>query len=893
MHDERSGSAALGGAGLLIAAALGLVALHSALDWLGHVPLTLRSMVNLPLTRGLIVLVAAAVPLSLAGAVAAVILRVRFTRATLASRVSYVVLAADDFDPSEEAILRAAAQLGRVRRAVLGWLDPRASAVRVRLDSGPDGRMVYRVQVARRARSVVQAAFGSLGNVELREEAEPATPTRPKHVMRAELVLARPSSEPLGLVGLAPDPLQLFANAFAPVRDRRGESASVVLDLLPAAASQRRRLRGQLLAQARSAEQGSQSGVLGLLMAVLFPARMQQGGQQRASLSEQVERRAEARQLATKVLEHDPLFQVQVLVRTGAESEERARGHIEALLSCFDAFAGQNWWRVAGFNLLGLAFRGADASAGSRQRFDRRFGTGLHRPSRDNLVTAREVGALLKPPSKHCNAPNVLTLGGSIPPPPPGLPTFRRQRNLLPLGRIADGDGGQRVVGLPLSETFFTYFAGRSRYGKTEQAINQFLHLVRSGHGGLFLDPHEDAIRRIKAHLTEPELASRIIEVNLAGTHDHRQIAWNLFSMKGHGPDDIEKKVAAVVDSFASVLGWDERASRAMNLVTQGAQTLLELALVLPPELAPNIFTLLSLLSSDGWRNAMLRYLTPVSREFWKSRFPRLPGEAITPVTNLVDRMRASRAIASLFGAPVSGYDIRKAMDEGKIVLACPGAGGLQQNRVVANLLVYDLLHAALTRAEVPAEKRRLFFAYIDEAQTVDGASNGNLAALLEQSAKFGVRLFLFNQDPERLSGKTWSAIKTNRSHLMTTVVSAEAAVLLARQWGGDIHPATITRLPRFSFVASVTLDREISRPFLVHGVPVEEMWGDVHHPERLEAVDRIVSRNTGRQGVADVLKALNGHDARILAYLRAQDPRRGDERRPEEPPNLEDSDAA
>jgi hypothetical protein len=610
-------------------------------------------------------------------------------------------------------------------------------------------------------------------------------------------------------------------------------------------------------------------------------------------MSEQVERRAEARQLATKVLEHDPLFHLQVLVRTGAQSDERAHGHLEALLSCFDAFSGQNWFRVAGFNLMGLTFRGADASAWGRRAFDRRFRTGLHRPSRDNLVTAREVGALLKPPSKHCQAPNELTLGGSIPPPPPGLPTFKRQPNLLPLGRIADGDGGQRLVAVPLRDTFFTYFAGRSRYGKTETAINQFLHLVRSGHGGLFLDPHEDAIRRIKAHLTEPELVNRIVEINLASSSDHRQVSWNLFSMKGHGPDDIEKKVAAVVDSFASVLGWDERASRAMNLVTQGAQTLLELALRLPPELAPNIFTLLSLLSDDTWRKDMMPYFSPLSREFWKSRFPRLPAEAITPVTNLVDRMRASRAIASLFGAPVSGYDVRRAMDEGKIVLACPGTGGLQQNRVVANLLVYDLLHAALTRAELPPEKRRLFFSFVDEAQTCDGASNGNLAALLEQCAKFGVPLFLFNQDPERLTARTWSAIKTNRSHLMTTVVSAEAAVLLARQWGGDIHPATITRLSRFTYVASVTLDREISRPFLVRGVPVSEIWADCHHPERLEAVDRMISRNTSRQSVAAVVRALDTHDARILAYLKARKPAPGPAKPPTEPPPLEAPDAA
>lgn len=50
-----------------------------------------------------------------------------------------LMLAADDCEPSEEAVLRAAAQLSRVRRAVLGWLDPRASAVRVTCIRQPTG----------------------------------------------------------------------------------------------------------------------------------------------------------------------------------------------------------------------------------------------------------------------------------------------------------------------------------------------------------------------------------------------------------------------------------------------------------------------------------------------------------------------------------------------------------------------------------------------------------------------------------------------------------------------------------------------------------------------------------------------------------------------------------
>ena len=89
MSDERSGPAALGsGAGLLIAAALALVALHSALDWLGHLPLTLHSIANVPLTRAVMLSALATGALSVLGGAALVVLRIRATRATLASRVS-------------------------------------------------------------------------------------------------------------------------------------------------------------------------------------------------------------------------------------------------------------------------------------------------------------------------------------------------------------------------------------------------------------------------------------------------------------------------------------------------------------------------------------------------------------------------------------------------------------------------------------------------------------------------------------------------------------------------------------------------------------------------------------------------------------------------------------
>jgi hypothetical protein len=344
-----------------------------------------------------------------------------------------------------------------------------------------------------------------------------------------------------------------------------------------------------LLYQAKKAEQEQGALAGGVLSAFFLSDTRSRPPITRADL---IGHRMDMQQLSQKLLGHDPLFQLQVLVRVESEIEERANAHMESLLSCFDTFASQNWFKVAGFNLLGLAFLGADILPWKRWNFDRRFNTGLFRPSRTNLVTAREILGFLKPPTKRCQASNLVTLGGSIPPPPPGLPTFRYQPNLLPLGKVRDSSGRVRLVGVPLSDTLFAYMAGRSRYGKTETAINQFLHLVRSGNGGLFLDPHEDALRKIKAHLTEEGLAESIVEIDLTRGGHQSQLSWNLFARRGGGAKEAEAQVAAIVDSFASVMQWDERNSRAVNLITQAAQSLIELSRQLPSEFAPTIFPL-------------------------------------------------------------------------------------------------------------------------------------------------------------------------------------------------------------------------------------------------------------------------------------------------------------
>ncbi len=803
--------------------------------------------------------IAVALPVLIGGLVLLIVLaaaRVIVTRRSLDSRQRLVVLAPDTFDPSLDTVIRSAAHLSRARRLVGNWLDPGARAVRVLLDTDEEGRLRYSLSVPRGALPAVRSALMVYDRVQVRLEPDAAPPPsrRAVHVARAELRLARPSTEPLAHLPLQPDPLQSFARVLAGLDYRRGERAEVAIDLLPRTAGTRRRLRRRMLRDARRREDDPAA------------ARQRERPRGRRRPAEMVEQRVAREELAAKLVQAEPLFGLQVLVRCSAPERGTAVSCLHGLLACFDSMAGANSLRVVGVRVLGVAFLGSDLP-GRRAWLDYRMRRGLFKPARRCHVTAREMAGMLKPPTVHCSVPEVLRLGPAVYPAPKTLPTFNGQRGLVPLGRVTTEDG-ERRVGLRVEDSFFSYIAGRSRWGKTELALTQGAHIFRAGFGGLFLDPHQDAVKRLKCCLTEQEFAQRIVELDLVGERCREgQPGWNLFACRGLDASAAERRVEAIVDSFASALQWGERNNRALTLTTQATGALIELSRILPEGLQPTIFQVPSILGNPEWLQAALPFLSPPRRQFYTERFPRLSEESITPVTNLIDRLRSSTPLAALLGAQTSTYDIARAMSERKIVLACPGADGAR-DRLVANLLVFDLLYGAKSRAFLAPEQRVPFYCFLDEIQVFDGASNGTLASLLEQTAKFGLRGILLNQNPERLTASTLNALTTNRSHLVTTALNSHAAGLIAREWGGDPPAGAITGLPRRNFIAQVTLNGEITRPFRFTNESVEDAFGDVFRPEDVAAAQPVIDAASGRTSAAETIAALDTLDARIKEHL-------------------------
>lgn len=722
-------------------------------------------------------------------------------------------------------------------------------------------------------------------------------------VGRVELVLARRDWFPLREVPLEPDPLEGLARALATADPERGESLEVVIDLLPLTDGERRRRRRDAVADVdRDRGAGPLAEVLfgpagvpaGLQDLFGRPGRTPAAGKPAGEgwLARE-ERLKEARGIRDKVLGWDAAFWLQVLIRAETTVKKDRGGLLQAAESAFEVFAGENYFRVRGRKLWPF-FLGSDSWL-HRRDFDRRWNSGLHTgPRRAPMVTVGEIAGLLKPPTMHCAVDNVARSGGVIPRAPRGLPTYHPNRSdLLPLGWITTGSG-ERPVAVRLADTTFGYTCGRTGAGKTYSAVARATAVFNGGHGGMFLDPHRDGVELLKQYLHDR--SDDVWEIDLCDEHQQRQAGWNLFSMAGCSSADIEAKVSAVVTGFAAALRWGESiAPRALMLTTMAAQALCELALRLPPHLAPTIFQMLPLLGDDQWRTAVLPHTSPHVQAFFAQRFPKLDPRAITPVTNIVDRMRSSRSVAALLGSPRSTYDIRAAMDQGRVVLWSTGTDAWAN--LVACLITQDLFRAAMSRRRLPPERRRPFWVWIDEAQRISGTGSGSVgeavARSLEEARKMGLRLQLMSQQPARLARPTWDAITTNRSMLASHEVGADSADTLAKEWGRDIKPETITRLRRHTFLTQVTLDGNVTRPFLVRGfdIATERPWVDWRNATDPHELERANDTNLRRRPVTEILAELDTLDTRILDHFGASNTPLGHQQdRPPDPPTSADS---
>ena len=110
-----------------------------------------------------------------------------------------------------------------------------------------------------------------------------------------------------------------------------------------------------------------------------------------------------------------------------------------------------------------------------------------------------------------------------------------------------------------------------------------------------------------------------------------------------------------------------------------------------------------------------------------------------------------------------------------------------------------------------PESERRDFFLYIDEFQNF---ATDSFATILSEARKYRLALTLANQYLGQLDEETLLAFWGNCGSLISFQVGASDAEPLALQFGGDLTPQDLMRLPRYQAYVRLLVEGMPSRPF-------------------------------------------------------------------------------
>jgi hypothetical protein len=151
---------------------------------------------------------------------------------------------------------------------------------------------------------------------------------------------------------------------------------------------------------------------------------------------------------------------------------------------------------------------------------------------------------------------------------------------------------------------------------------------------------------------------------------------------------------------------------------------------------------ILRLLDDKSFRStAVARIRNEQVRQFWITEYdhypPRLKAEAIAPIQNKVGAFLADPTLRRILTNAEKPLQIRRIMDEGKILIVNLARGQLGEDTasLLGALLVTTVALAAFSRAEVPPAERRPFFVYLDEFQSFTTQSLATMTAELRKYA--------------------------------------------------------------------------------------------------------------------------------------------------------------
>lgn len=220
------------------------------------------------------------------------------------------------------------------------------------------------------------------------------------------------------------------------------------------------------------------------------------------------------------------------------------------------------------------------------------------------------------------------------------------------------------------------------------------------------------------------------------------------------------------------------------------------------------------MLTDKKFRKETLGYCKDtVVMQFWNVEFAswndKFVAEAVAPVLNKVGAFTANPIIRNIIGQPRSTFNIRKLMDEGKILIVNLSKGliGEDNASILGSFIVTKIQLAAMSRSDIAdIRDRRPFYLYVDEFQNF---ATDSFATILSEARKYGLNLTVANQYISQMNDTVRDAVFGNVGTTISFRVSADDAPILSKQFEPNFEAADILQIHNRNFIINMVIGGE------------------------------------------------------------------------------------
>jgi len=367
------------------------------------------------------------------------------------------------------------------------------------------------------------------------------------------------------------------------------------------------------------------------------------------------------------------------------------------------------------------------------------------------------------------------------------------------------------------------YVIGKTGMGKTNMLENMVIADIKAGRGVGVIDPHGEFAEKMLDFVPEDRLDD-VIYFNPADIE--YPIAFN--PLEQVDPEHRHLVASGIMGVFKKI--WPDVWSARMEYILNNSL----LALLEYP--GSTLLGIMRMLAEKDYRQKIIEHLRdPVVKAFWVNEFARytqrLEVEAVAAIQNKVGQFVSNPLIRNIIGQTHSAIDMREVMDKGKILIVniAKGRIGEDNSALLGAMMVTKLQLAAMSRVDMPMEKRRDFYLYVDEFQNF---STESFANILSEARKYRLNLILAHQYIEQLHEKVRAAIFGNVGTIVCFRVGAEDAEFLEKEFLPEFNANDLVNLAKYNIYVKLMIDGIASKPFsaetLEPAKPSHESFKDV-----------------------------------------------------------------